>query len=154
MDRGKSRVLPASSATWAENSGATCPPSPWGSDREEVRTGPKRAGDDKIILTGHLYDDTIFVNYDNMRNGNMGQIRKKSTSDAVLEEIKRMIRNDDIQEGDKLPNQNDLAAQFGVSRTSSFARRSASSPCWGRWTKSRGWARYWSPSSRPCTRTR
>ena len=48
----------------------------------------------------------------------MRQIRKKSLSDAVLEELKRMIRNDDIRVGEKLPNQNDLAAQLGVSRTS------------------------------------
>lgn len=48
----------------------------------------------------------------------MRQIRKKSLSDAVLEELKRMIRNNDIRVGEKLPNQNALAAQLGVSRTS------------------------------------
>lgn len=48
----------------------------------------------------------------------MRQVRKRSLSDAVLEELKRMIRNEDICVGDKLPNQNVLAAQLGVSRTS------------------------------------
>ena len=48
----------------------------------------------------------------------MRQIRKTSLSDSVLVELKRMIRNNEIRVGDKLPNQNDLAAQLGVSRTS------------------------------------
>ena len=48
----------------------------------------------------------------------MRQVRKTSLSDAVLEELKRMIRNNDICVGDKLPNQIELAAQLGVSRTS------------------------------------
>lgn len=41
---------------------------------------------------------------------------KKKLSDYVLDEIKRMIVSGEIKEGDKLPNQNDFAAQLGVSR--------------------------------------
>lgn len=48
----------------------------------------------------------------------MRQIRKTSLADAVLVELKRMIRAKEIRVGDKLPNQNELAAQLGVSRTS------------------------------------
>src|SRR5210317_531930 len=48
----------------------------------------------------------------------MRQIRKTSLADPVLVELKRMIRAKEIRVGDKLPNQNELAAQLGVSRTS------------------------------------
>jgi GntR family transcriptional repressor for pyruvate dehydrogenase complex len=36
----------------------------------------------------------------------------------VIEEINRMILSGEVKEGDKLPNQNDFAAQLGVSRPS------------------------------------
>jgi DNA-binding FadR family transcriptional regulator len=48
----------------------------------------------------------------------MARIIKKKLSDSVLDEIRRMIINGDIKEGDKLPNQNEFAAQLGVSRPS------------------------------------
>jgi GntR family transcriptional repressor for pyruvate dehydrogenase complex len=36
----------------------------------------------------------------------------------VIEEIREMMRRGDLKEGDKLPNQNEFAAQLGVSRAS------------------------------------
>lgn len=48
----------------------------------------------------------------------MATIEKKKLSDAVIEEIKRMIKDGELGEGDKLPNQNTFAAQLGVSRAS------------------------------------
>jgi GntR family transcriptional regulator, transcriptional repressor for pyruvate dehydrogenase complex len=48
----------------------------------------------------------------------MVSINKKKLADSVIEEIKRMINNGELREGDKLPNQNEFAAQLGVSRTS------------------------------------
>ena len=48
----------------------------------------------------------------------MAKVIKKKLSDSVLDEIRRMIIDGDIKEGDKLPNQNDFAAQLGVSRPS------------------------------------
>ena len=48
----------------------------------------------------------------------MARVVKKKLSDAVLEEINRMFDRGELKEGDKLPNQNALAAQFGVSRAS------------------------------------
>lgn len=48
----------------------------------------------------------------------MQKIIKKKLSDSVIDEIRRMIRNGDLKEGDKLPNQNEFAAQLGVSRSS------------------------------------
>ena len=47
----------------------------------------------------------------------MASINKKKLADRVIEEIKRMIANGELAEGDKLPNQNDFAEQLGVSRT-------------------------------------
>jgi GntR family transcriptional repressor for pyruvate dehydrogenase complex len=45
-------------------------------------------------------------------------LKTKKVSTAVLEEIRRMIVSGEIKEGDKFPNQNDFAAQLGVSRPS------------------------------------
>jgi DNA-binding FadR family transcriptional regulator len=45
-------------------------------------------------------------------------LKTKKVSTAVLEEIRRMITSGEIKEGDKFPNQNDFAAQLGVSRPS------------------------------------
>lgn len=47
----------------------------------------------------------------------MISINRRKLSDSVIEEIKGMIDRGDLKEGDKLPNQNDFAAQLGVSRT-------------------------------------
>lgn len=48
----------------------------------------------------------------------MGRISssRRKLSDYVLDEIKRMLIEGELKEGDKLPNQNDFAAQLGVSR--------------------------------------
>ena len=48
----------------------------------------------------------------------MARIVKKKLSDSVLDEITRMFDSGELKEGDKLPNQNALAAQLGVSRAS------------------------------------
>ena len=48
----------------------------------------------------------------------MAAIKRKKLGDAVLEEIKRMITDGELAEGDKLPNQNEFSAQLGVSRPS------------------------------------
>ena len=48
----------------------------------------------------------------------MASIEKKKLSDSVIDEIKRMIENGELKEGDKLPNQNEFSAQLGVSRAS------------------------------------
>lgn len=48
----------------------------------------------------------------------MARVIKKKLSDSVLDEIRRMILSGEIKEGDKLPNQNEFAAQLGVSRPS------------------------------------
>jgi GntR family transcriptional repressor for pyruvate dehydrogenase complex len=48
----------------------------------------------------------------------LARIIKRKLSDFVLSEIRRMILSGVIQEGDKLPNQNEFAAQLGVSRPS------------------------------------
>lgn len=48
----------------------------------------------------------------------MARIVKKKLSDSVLDEIIRMFDSGELKEGDKLPNQNALAAQLGVSRAS------------------------------------
>lgn len=45
-------------------------------------------------------------------------LKTKKVSAAVLEEIRRMIISGEIKEGDKFPNQNEFAAQLGVSRPS------------------------------------
>lgn len=47
----------------------------------------------------------------------MASINKKKLADRVIEEIKRMLANGELSEGDKLPNQNEFAEQLGVSRT-------------------------------------
>lgn len=44
--------------------------------------------------------------------------KKPKLADSVIEEIKRMLRDGELKEGDKLPNQNDFAEQLGVSRLS------------------------------------
>lgn len=48
----------------------------------------------------------------------MGRIStsRRKLSDYVLDEIKRMLIEGELKEGDKLPNQNEFAAQLGVSR--------------------------------------
>jgi GntR family transcriptional repressor for pyruvate dehydrogenase complex len=48
----------------------------------------------------------------------MVPIKKKKLGDEVLDEIRRMILSGELQDGDKLPNQNAFAAELGVSRTS------------------------------------
>ncbi len=48
----------------------------------------------------------------------MGRIVKKKLSDSVLEEIGRMVEAGELNRGDKLPPQDQLAAQLGVSRPS------------------------------------
>lgn len=47
----------------------------------------------------------------------MASIHKRKLADRVIEEIKQMITKGELAEGDKLPNQNEFAAQLGVSRT-------------------------------------
>lgn len=47
----------------------------------------------------------------------MPSINRKKLADSVIEEIKRMIERGELAPGDKLPNQNEFAAQLGVSRT-------------------------------------
>jgi GntR family transcriptional repressor for pyruvate dehydrogenase complex len=48
----------------------------------------------------------------------MKRVVKKKLSDSVLDEIVRMFDSGELKEGEKLPNQNELAAQLGVSRAS------------------------------------
>lgn len=48
----------------------------------------------------------------------MNRVVKKRLSDSVLDEIARMFDSGELKEGDKLPNQNELASQLGVSRAS------------------------------------
>lgn len=48
----------------------------------------------------------------------MSRILKKKTADYVLEEIRQMILKGQLNQGDKLPNQNEFAEQLGVSRPS------------------------------------
>lgn len=43
---------------------------------------------------------------------------KKKRADYIIDEIKRMLFAGELQEGSKLPNQNDFAKQLGVSRLS------------------------------------
>lgn len=43
---------------------------------------------------------------------------KKKLADYVIEEIKRMLEDGRLREGDKLPNQTEFARQLGVSRLS------------------------------------
>lgn len=45
-------------------------------------------------------------------------IERKKLSDSVIDEIKRMIETGELKEGDKLPTQNEFAAQLGISRAS------------------------------------
>jgi GntR family transcriptional repressor for pyruvate dehydrogenase complex len=48
----------------------------------------------------------------------MALIKKKKLADEVIDEIKRMIQSGELKERDRLPNQNEFAAELGVSRTS------------------------------------
>lgn len=48
----------------------------------------------------------------------MTAIKRKKLADSVIEEIIRRIDQGELKEGDKLPNQNEFAAQLGVSRPS------------------------------------
>jgi GntR family transcriptional repressor for pyruvate dehydrogenase complex len=44
--------------------------------------------------------------------------KKKKMADIIIDELKRMLKSGELKEGDKLPNQNDFAAELGVSRPS------------------------------------
>ncbi len=44
--------------------------------------------------------------------------RKKKIPELIIDEIRRMIQEGEIKDGDKLPNQVDFAAKIGVSRNS------------------------------------
>lgn len=46
----------------------------------------------------------------------MGRVVKKNLADGVIDEIRRMMESGEMKEGDKLPNQYELAAKLGVSR--------------------------------------
>jgi GntR family transcriptional regulator, transcriptional repressor for pyruvate dehydrogenase complex len=48
----------------------------------------------------------------------MGKIVGKKMSESVIDEIRRMITDGKLSEGDKLPNQNDFAQSLNVSRPS------------------------------------
>ncbi|MEW5722706.1 MAG: FadR/GntR family transcriptional regulator [Thermodesulfobacteriota bacterium] len=48
----------------------------------------------------------------------MASIKRKKLADYVIEEINRRIQNGELSPGAKLPNQNEFAAQLGVSRPS------------------------------------
>lgn len=48
----------------------------------------------------------------------MATIKRQKLAESVIGEIKRMINSGELKEGDKLPNQNEFAAQLGVSRPS------------------------------------
>ena len=48
----------------------------------------------------------------------MASVKEKKLAESVIEEIKRMIVDGELKEGDKLPNQNEFAVQLGVSRPS------------------------------------
>ena len=48
----------------------------------------------------------------------MGKVVRKKICDSVIDEIRRMILNGELKEGDKLPNQNDFAQSLNVSRLS------------------------------------
>jgi GntR family transcriptional repressor for pyruvate dehydrogenase complex len=48
----------------------------------------------------------------------MAPVRKKNVTNGIIVEIQRMLAEGELREGDKLPNQNDFAAQLGVSRAS------------------------------------
>ncbi len=48
----------------------------------------------------------------------MALIKKKKLAEEVIDEIKRMIHSGELKQGDRLPNQNEFAAELGVSRTS------------------------------------
>jgi GntR family transcriptional repressor for pyruvate dehydrogenase complex len=48
----------------------------------------------------------------------MAVIAKKKLSEIVVDEIRTRMKNGELKIGDKLPNQNQLAMELGVSRTS------------------------------------
>lgn len=48
----------------------------------------------------------------------MAMVKKKRLADGVIEEIVRRIDGGELEDGDKLPNQNEFAAELGVSRSS------------------------------------
>lgn len=48
----------------------------------------------------------------------MASVNRRKLADSVIDEIRRMVQHGELKEGDKLPNQNEFAAQLGVSRTS------------------------------------
>jgi GntR family transcriptional repressor for pyruvate dehydrogenase complex len=53
------------------------------------------------------------------KEGNMIQAtKKKKLSEVIIEEIKQMIIEGRLKEGDKLPNQDEFASTLGVSRNS------------------------------------
>ncbi len=45
-------------------------------------------------------------------------IRKKKISEYIIDEVKKMLENDTLREGDKLPNQLAFSKQLGVGRSS------------------------------------
>jgi GntR family transcriptional repressor for pyruvate dehydrogenase complex len=48
----------------------------------------------------------------------MTPIKKNKVADLVIGEMQRRLESGDLNEGDKLPNQSEFAAELGVSRTS------------------------------------
>ncbi|MFH1137772.1 MAG: FadR/GntR family transcriptional regulator [Pseudomonadota bacterium] len=48
----------------------------------------------------------------------MAIIKRRKLADGVMDEITRRIESGELKEGDKLPNQNQFAAELGVSRPS------------------------------------
>jgi GntR family transcriptional regulator, transcriptional repressor for pyruvate dehydrogenase complex len=46
----------------------------------------------------------------------VGLVVKKNLADGVIDELRRMMETGELKEGDKLPNQYELAAKLGVSR--------------------------------------
>lgn len=70
----------------------------------------------KKLLT--LYSALLYDNNIICQGIIMPQVKRQKLADAVLDEVRNMIRRGELNEGDKLPNQIDLAAQLGVSRTS------------------------------------
>jgi GntR family transcriptional regulator, transcriptional repressor for pyruvate dehydrogenase complex len=46
----------------------------------------------------------------------LGRVVKKNLADGVIDELRRMMEKGELKEGDKLPNQYELAAKLGVSR--------------------------------------
>jgi GntR family transcriptional regulator, transcriptional repressor for pyruvate dehydrogenase complex len=70
------------------------------------------------LLTCHLLDDmTNEILVQCLLKGMAKVVRTKIT-DAILAHIRELVLDGKLREGDRLPNQNELAAQLGVSRPS------------------------------------